>query len=824
MGESDRGARPFSGIRVAEFGRGHAAAYCGKLFADFGAEVVKVEPPGGDPDRRLWPPFADVGGGAKESALFAWLNTNKASIIADPDDAERLGEIAGAADVLIDGRHGAGWNAGPSGHAALRAAFPHLHIVSLSWFGESGPYRDYAGADAVVRALAGCVRQVGEYGKAPIVQPQSQAYLPGALSAFSAVVASLIADSPGGRKFEVSLQEANACEPEFQAAVTVAMAAVEQRWGLNRFFPVFPCGIYPTKDGWLGVTAFSNDQWRGFCDMLGLKATHANPEFATAPQRFMLADAVDAQIAPALMQRTAREWSLEGLRRRVPLVAIPSMADLLASPAHRAHGAFGRVRIGEATFEAPVAPQHLNATPPAHDGAAPLAGAHTKTWRPAPRRQRIGKDGGLPLAGVRIVDLTMGWAGPLATRQLADLGAEVIKVESRVYPDWWRGGDYTEAALADQLHEKALYFQFVNRNKTGITLDLTRPEGADLLKQLVRTADAVIENYAQDVLPRFGLDYAGLVRERADLVMVSMPPYGANTDWAELRGYGSTLEHGSGLPGVTGFEGAPPTMNHVAYGDPIGGLNACAAMLTALLHRKRTGKGQFVDLSQIECLFPLVAPWIIEQSVTGKVGPRLGNRHPVFVPHGVFPCDGDDAWIVIAVTDDRAWAALCEVTGRSDLASDAALATVAGRRAAEDVIEAAIAAWTKTQSADEAMEALQASGVAAGVARGFHELMLYEPQLTARGYWQDVPRVHLDFTMQPSPAFREDGEPYPIRNPAPTLGQSTREVLGRILGVTAADLDRLEAEQVIGEAPIPMAERRPRSSAVLHEAAAGGGD
>jgi crotonobetainyl-CoA:carnitine CoA-transferase CaiB-like acyl-CoA transferase len=222
-------------------------------------------------------------------------------------------------------------------------------------------------------------------------------------------------------------------------------------------------------------------------------------------------------------------------------------------------------------------------------------------------------------------------------------------------------------------------------------------------------------------------------------------------------------------------------------------------------------------------MFPLVAPWIIEQSVTGKVGPRLGARHPQYVPHGVFPCDGDDAWIVVAVTDATAWAGLCAAIERPDFAGDPALAMADGRRAAEDLLEEAIAAWTRGRSPDEAMEALQARGVAAGAARGFHELVLYEPQLTARGYWQDVPRPHLELTMQPSPAFREDGEPYPIRNPAPTLGQSTREVLSRILGLSEAEMDRLEAAGVIGETPIPMAERRPRSSALLHETAAGAG-
>ena len=264
---SETAKSPLMGVRVAEFGGGRALAYCGKLFADFGADVVKVEPPGGDPDRRL-PPLVDAGSGRQESALFAWMNTNKASVTVAEDDAARLAEIAGGVDVLLDARTGAWDNAGPTGHAALRVANPGLIVIAISWFGISGPYKDYAGADAVVRALAGLVRGVGP-AEAPIVLAEHQSYLPAALSGFSAALASLIAGG-AGRRFEVSIHDANTLVGEFQDAVTTQTGFAETRWGRNHFFPVFPTGVYPTKDGWLGVTAFSADQWRGFCDMLGM--------------------------------------------------------------------------------------------------------------------------------------------------------------------------------------------------------------------------------------------------------------------------------------------------------------------------------------------------------------------------------------------------------------------------------------------------------------------------------------------------------------------------------------------------------------------------
>jgi crotonobetainyl-CoA:carnitine CoA-transferase CaiB-like acyl-CoA transferase len=818
MAERENGAkRALGGFRVAEFGAGPAVAYCGKLFADFGADVVKVEPPGGDPARREGLQV-DIGGGHSESAVWAWLNTNKRSVIAGPGDAARLAEIAAASDVLIDARPGAWDDDGPAGQIALRALNPQLTILSLSWFGESGPYKDYAGADAVVRALAGLVRNIGP-AEAPVVLTEHQSYLPAALSAFSAGIASLVGGGPG-RRFEVSVHDANLLIGEFQSAVTAQAGVEERRWGRNHFFPVFPTGVYPTKEGWLGVTAFSADQWRGFCEMMGVPELVTRPGYGNAVERLLVAEELDDIIAARLATRTAREWADEAIRRRTPLVVVPDMSEILASPIHRDHGAFGDVRIGEARFEAPVLPQRLTATPPAAVGVAPLAGEHTKTWRPAPAPLRPSTKKTLPLEGLRVIDLTMGWAGPVGIRQVADLGAEVIKVEGRGYPDWWRGADYSEEAIAAFGFEKPLYFNFVNRNKTGITLDLTSADGVALLKALIRTADAVVENYGQGVLTGFGLDYDVFRAERPDIVMMAMPAFGAATPWAEVRAYGSTLEHASGLPRLTGGPDDPPTMNHIAYGDPIGGLSACPALLTALLHRQRTGEGQFIDLSQVECLFPLAAPWMIEQSVTGKVAPRLGSRHSSFVPHGCFPCDGDDAWVVIAVTDDAAWRALCQVMARGDLAANPALATAEGRRVVESELEAAISEWTRGRSSDEAMEALQAAGVAAGAARGLVETLLYEPHLMARGYWQEIPRPHLDFFHQPSPAFREDGEPYPIRHPAPTLGQSTRGVLSRLLGVGEAELDRLEATGVIGEAPIPATARRPRSSSLIHDAAA----
>ncbi len=280
--------------------------------------------------------------------------------------------------------------------------------------------------------------------------------------------------------------------------------------------------------------------------------------------------------------------------------------------------------------------------------------------------------------------------------------------------------------------------------------------------------------------------------------MLSMPAFGSDNAWSACRGYGSTLEQASGLPTVTGFPDDPPTMNQTAYGDPVGGFNAAAALMVALLHRQATGQGQNIDLSQVECMMPLVAPQVIEQSAAGHVCPRIGNRHPVHVPHGCFRCAGDDRWIAIAVTGDAAWRGLCAVLGRNDLAG----LTVAERRVREADLEDLIAGWTTDRDPEQAMQILQANGIAAGVVRTPHALDR-DPHLMARGFWHRHDRAFIGPHWQSSAAFREGHDAYPVRRVAPTLGQDNEAILGGRLGLTRSDLNRLAAADVIGTVPKP---------------------
>ncbi len=400
------------------------------------------------------------------------------------------------------------------------------------------------------------------------------------------------------------------------------------------------------------------------------------------------------------------------------------------------------------------------------------------------------------LKGIRVLDLSMGWSGPLAGRHLADLGAEVIKVEACQHFDWWRGWEATPEMIAANQVEKAAAFNSMNRNKHGITLDLTREEGKDILKRLVQISDVLLENNALNVMPKLGLTYEELKQENESLIMLSMPAFGTTGPFAGHRAYGSTVEQASSLPHLTGFESDPPTMQHVAYGDSIAGLNAASALLTALWYKKRTGKGQNLDLAQVECLFPFASHGIIDQSMNGKAPLRNGNTHATRAPCGVFPALGEDEWITISVSSDDEWKALAGIIG-----GDADLSETE-RKAQEAEINKLVSAWTSSHDKREGMMILQAAGVSAGAAQTSRDL-LTDRQLEARGMWQYLDREHVGLTPNGSAPYRFEEAPLAIQWPSPTLGQHGREVLSRLLQFTETELDQLEADEIIGTKATP---------------------
>jgi crotonobetainyl-CoA:carnitine CoA-transferase CaiB-like acyl-CoA transferase len=802
--ETNAGA--LAGIHVVDLAGTVATAYCGKLFRDLGATVTNLEPPGeGHPIRRL-PPFHPRASAPESSALATWLSLGKRSVAAENGDP--LGQrLLGAADVILD--------AEPRRGPVPRAGQIRL---SISWFGATGPYAGRAATDQVIGAHTGAARAVGPAEGPPMLTTGYTAQVVSGTLAYVAGVGQILGRETGAADaqahLDVSILEAAMCITEPGPSGTLATGVIRPRIGINRFWPTYPGGIYRCRDGWLGVTTVTPSQWQSLCALLGLPALGSEPRYQVSINRLEDADALDAALGPRLLERTAREWVDAGQAARVPLALAPTPAELLELDQYRDRGAWVEAEHpDQGRFPAPGTPFRLHRTPAAGGGRAPRLGEHRGTVtgraddRPTHSAAAHLAAGGNRrtdlLRDIRIVDLTMGWAGPLATRQLADMGAEVIKVESCQYFDWWRGWESTPESIAQKLYEQSTAFNTTGRNKFGITLDLTSRRGKDLLLELVAKSDAVIENYTASVLPKLGLAYERLREVNPELVMVSMPPFGASGDWMGHRAYGSTVEQASGLAHLNGRAGDPPTMQHVALGDPIAGINAAAALLTALRHLRRTGEGQYVDLSQVESMFPLAAHGLVEQAIRGAAPERCGGRHPLHAPWAAYPCVGAEPWIVITVETEEQWRQL-----RVVLAVDGAarFAAAPDRKKHEDELDEAIASRTRFHDGLALERRLAAAGVPAAVVRNTMDV-LYDPHLEARGFWQWRERAFVGNQPNPSAPYRplregHDSRPYAVEWPAPTLGQHNREVLSRLLGLSDAELDALEADHVIGTEPV----------------------
>jgi len=400
-----------------------------------------------------------------------------------------------------------------------------------------------------------------------------------------------------------------------------------------------------------------------------------------------------------------------------------------------------------------------------------------------------------PLAGVRVADFTWVWAGPHCTLQLAHLGAEVIRVETatrlcvtRLLPPFPRGTRPTPNASG--------YFNQYNQGKKSITLDLKRPEALEVARRLCAASDVVVENFAAGVMDRMGLGYDVLRALRPDVVMIALSGYGATGPDADKVSYGPAQVPLSGMSSVTGYRGHPPMHVGVSYGDPTGGLHGAVAILAALLHRARTGRGQFIDLSQWETSIAVLPEAVLEWTMCGRQPPRDGNRDPYCAPCGVFRAAGDDRWVALAIEDDAAWARCAALLGRPELAADPRFATLVARKRHEDALEAIVSEWTAQRPPEEATALLQAAGIPAFTAATNRDLA-GDPHLAARGFLVALEHPEVGARTHLGVPWRMGAGDCRVRAPAPCLGAHTDEVLREVCGYDGAAIARLRAAQVL---------------------------
>ncbi|MCC6381562.1 MAG: CoA transferase [Dehalococcoidia bacterium] len=406
-----------------------------------------------------------------------------------------------------------------------------------------------------------------------------------------------------------------------------------------------------------------------------------------------------------------------------------------------------------------------------------------------------------PLEGVRVVDLTMVWAGPFGTRLLGDYGAEVIKVEA---PGQW---DLLRALgliprEEPRWYNRSAYFNHNNRNKYGLALNLGQPAGRDLLLRLCAVSDILVENYRADVMDNLGLGYEAVRTANPRLIYVSMPGHGKTGPEKDFVAYGSNVEQLAGLVSLSGYEGGEPLKTGFSYGDPMAGTALVAAVALALRQRRLTDEGQYVELAQRENLGMFVGEHLVDFSMTGELRPPLGNRHPHFAPHNRYRAAGEDAWVAVACEDEEQFRALCGVIGQPELADDGRFTTNAARKANEVALDAIIEAWTAARGHYEAMHLLQRAGVPAGAVLTIPELMA-DPHLRTRGQW--VRQTHADAGTWEveAPPWLLERTPGSVRLPAPGFAEHNDYVFRELLGLGAEEIDALYAAGVTADEPQP---------------------
>ena len=783
---------------MLELAEGVSGPYCGKLLAGLGADVLKIEPSAGDRTRGDGP-FPGDAPHAERSGLFLHLNTGKRSavtsnfepLLADADVvvvAMRPAELAAAGIELED------W----------QRQYPRLIIGSVTSFGLEGPYADYLGGELISYALGGYMMLTGSPEREPIKAYGSLVeYQAGAQLALGVVAALHARDATGmGQLVDCAAMQ----------AATFLMGGVDQgahfygriarRNGTRLLgFPPehsYPSTIRPCADGY--VHAHSNNR---YLDLLGALIPNPRllePELLAAMTRH--ADEIDAIVDEWLADKTREAIVEQAQDLRLPFTEVRTPGEVMAEPHHKERGSFVTIdHPGAGPVLQAGAPFRMHGTPWAV-APAPMLGQHTgEGWHDrAPARVSNKRGGAKPLSGLRVIDFTNAVAGPIASSILADLGAEVIKIEAPTSRPKVAAGTAPLAEGADTpSYNRIMLFNELNHGKRSLAMDVASREGKAIFLELAAKSNVVVQNFAPRVMGNLGLDYESLRAANPRIVLASMPAFGHSGPFRDRISYGPGIDAMSGLSHLTGYPDGPPMKPGNFFCDQQAGVLAAFAVCSALRHAEATGDGQHIELPMIEGEFQVLADAYMDFAMNGRERMRAGNEHPTMEPHGVFRCEGEDAWVAIAVEDETQWRSLCGVIGAPELMAECG--TAYERKAKRAAITAAITAWTSVRTHYEAQEALQAAGIPAGAVLNAVEL-LGDPHVRAYAGYEYVDTPGVGPTPYPRIAPRLRGTPTPVSGPAPGFGEANAYVLGEILGRTGEEIAELTAAHIVVDEPL----------------------
>ena len=785
---------------------------CGQILADLGADVLQVEPPEGSPARRLGPFYADEPNA--EHSLYWWaFARNKRGVTADletEDGREFVRKLVPTAHFLIESDSPGAMARRGLGYEDLAELNPGLVYASITPFGQTGPKAQHRATDLTVLAAGGPLVLSGDDDRPPVRLSVPQAFLH---ASAEAAVGALVAHhervrSGRGQHVDVSAQQAVAAAT--QADILSAAVGDEPLTRIAGGIRAGPLTIrltFPAKDGHVSIThvfgsalgpavrrlmEYVYDQ--GFCDEATRdKDWEAYTELLmSGAEPLEEFERVKRVIAECTASKTKAELLQAALERRLLMAPITTIADVVESEQLASRRYFRPLEHEPAgmrvRYPGPFA--RFGESPIRYERRAPRVGEHDEeiraeglATRAAPCASEPASAGGAsnapPLAGVKVLDFMWALAGPGATRTLADCGATVVRLESTTRLDVCRtlrpyqGG---EAGL-----ENSALFHNTNAGKRMITLDPRTPAGREVVLDLARWADVVTESFSPKGMRGLGLDYGSLRAVKPDIIMLSTCLMGQTGPLSHFAGYGNLAAAISGFYELAGWPDRGPAGPFGAYTDYIAPRYNAIAVLAALEYRRRTGRGQHIDLSQVEASLHFLAPAILEYGVNGRIASRAGNRDLEMAPHGVYPTRGEDRWIAIAVADDEGWKTLCAVLERPELASDVRFASAEARLERADELDRIVALATARHDMLELEARLQAAGVAAAAVQNSPELV-GDPQLAHRGHFVELPHPENDPTVVEGPRFALSRTPPTVERSAPTMGCDNQYVLETILG------------------------------------------
>lgn len=765
------------GLVVVELPGNFAVRYCGRMFALFGARVIRV-----GPDAHA------AGATAREMAEAAFFDASKEQVAVD-DDREALAALVASADVVLTGAIPPALQSAGVLDENGSPGNPALVLALITEFGFEGPYVGFEGTSLTGHAAGGYLYHNGDPDKPPLRGLEYHPYAQTGSAAFFATMAALLERRRSGLGQRVSTSVMQSIAP-LHAWTTVRYShggIIQKRLG-NRYSIGHPNRVYRTKDGHWMLTVVDQKRTDMLLALAGHPEAAGDPRFETIPGREEHAAEIDAIIEPWLLSQGDAELTAQFEAIKLAAAPLLNLEQVLADPVFRERDFWRDVQL----------PDGRTAAIP---GSAVRLLAHTPAPSRPPREHVEAYASG-PLAGLRVVDLTTGWSGPLGVRLLGDLGADVVRVE----PPWGRGvsppddayvklsGFYRDNDPGEKFWMRSGFYNKFAYNKRNVALRMDTPEGREVLAKLIGWADVVVDNFSTQAWEKLGLTYEWIRSVNPQAIVVTMPGYGR---WGPAKyrvSYGNQLEAYIGADSLMGYEGGEPHMFSTAWPDPCAALHAAAAALLGVWARDRLGGGMFFEVAQTEGALNFIGPEIALYGMTQELPARIGNRHAVFAPQGVYPCLGDDRWIAISVTSNEAWRGLCDVAGLQDFAGRANLANVAGRRAAHDEIDAALAGWTATRTAADASKQLQRAGAAAFPVYDARD-MLSDEYLWTHGTF-----VRVEGEPLPGFPYQLSRTPPAVRRPVADIGEHNREVLADI-GFSAGEIARLESAGIVADRP-----------------------